>query len=102
MPVIQERAMRAARAHEQADGSARDHALGVGASGRREVSEKLWHALDESEYEHSNTGNGDCEEEAVGNEFITCPHDRTPLFDRNIDCHAEPSIHRAARTHQLR
>jgi hypothetical protein len=24
------------------------------------------------------------------------------LFDRNIDCHAEPSIHRAARTHQLR
>jgi len=71
MPVIQERAMRAARAHEQADGSARDHALGVGASGRREVSEKLWHALDESEYEHSNTGNGDCEEETVGNEFVT-------------------------------
>jgi hypothetical protein len=24
------------------------------------------------------------------------------LFDRNIDCYAEPSIHRAARTHQLR
>jgi hypothetical protein len=37
------------------------------------VSDKLWHALDESEYElkQSNTGNGDCEEETVGSEFIT-------------------------------
>ena len=101
MPVIQERAMRAARAHEQADGSARDHALGVGASGRREVSDRLWHALAESECEQPKTGNGDCEKETVGNEFITCPHDRTPLFDQNIDRYAEPSIHRAARTHLL-
>src|SRR5258708_19445457 len=98
MPVVQERAILAARAHDQAHPRARDHALRLGASGRREVSEKLWHALDESEYEHSNTGNGDCEEEAVGNEFITCPHDRTPLFDRNITSYPNPSIH-AARTH---
>jgi hypothetical protein len=42
----------------------------LGASGRREVSEKLWHALDESEYEHSNTGHGDCEEEAVSSELV--------------------------------
>jgi len=66
MPVVQERAIRAARAHDQADDGARDDALRLGASGRREVSDKLWHALDESEYEQSKTGNGDCEQETVG------------------------------------
>jgi len=95
MPVIQERAMRAARAHEQADGSARDHALGVGASGRREVSEKLWHALDESEYEQSNTGNGDCEEEAVGNEFIThgAPINHPTRWPRRLAARAAGGSH---------
>jgi hypothetical protein len=53
----------------QARTTARAYTLS--ASGRREVSDKLWHALDESEYEQSKTGNGDCEEETVGNEFIT-------------------------------
>ena len=44
--------------------------------------DKLWRALAESECEHPKAGNGDCEKETVGNEFITCPHDRTPVrFD---------------------
>src|ERR1700682_5723262 len=33
MPVVQKRPIRAARAHGEADDGARDHALGVGASG---------------------------------------------------------------------
>ena len=45
--------------------------LRLGASGRGEVSDKLGHALAESDYEQSKSGNGDCEEETVGNEFIT-------------------------------
>jgi hypothetical protein len=35
------------------------------------VSDKVGQALAESDYEQSKTGNGDCEEETVGNEFIT-------------------------------
>jgi hypothetical protein len=38
-------------------------------------SDKLWHALAESQCEQSNTGNGDSEQEAVGNDLIT--HDGT-------------------------
>jgi hypothetical protein len=34
--------------------------------------------------EQSNTGSGDYEKETVGNEIITRPHDRTPLFDQRI------------------
>jgi hypothetical protein len=37
MPVVQEGAIRAARAYDQADRDARDHALCLGASGRGEV-----------------------------------------------------------------
>jgi hypothetical protein len=51
---------------------------------RGEVCDTLWHALAESEYEQPKTGSGDCEKETVGNEFITRPHDRTPLFDQCI------------------
>jgi hypothetical protein len=39
--------------------------LRLGASGRGEVSDKLGHALAESDYEQSKSGNGDCEEETV-------------------------------------
>jgi len=35
------------------------------------VSDKLWHALDESECKQSKTSNGDDCEETVGNDFIT-------------------------------
>jgi hypothetical protein len=38
MPVVQERPLRAARAHDQADGDARDYALSLGASRRGAVS----------------------------------------------------------------
>jgi hypothetical protein len=48
------------------------------------VRDKLWRALAESECEHPKAGNGDCEKETVGNEFIKRPHDRTPLFDQCI------------------
>jgi hypothetical protein len=34
--------------------------------------------------EQPKTGNGDCEKETVGDEFIKRPHDRTPLFDQCI------------------
>jgi hypothetical protein len=79
------RPIRAARAHDQADGDARDHALRLVASGRREVSDKLCRALAENECcEQPKTGSSDCEKETVGNEFITRPHDRTPLFDQCI------------------
>jgi hypothetical protein len=101
MPVMPDAAILAAGSHDQAHTTARAYALRRGESGRREVSDKLRHALAESECDQPNTGNGDCEKETVGNEFITCPHDRTPLFDQNIDHYAEPSIHRAARTHLL-
>ena len=84
MPVMQARTIRAARAHDQANAGAGDHALRLGASGRREVSDKLWPALAESECEQPKTGSGDREKETVGNEFITRPHDRTPLFDQCI------------------
>ena len=40
--------------------------------------------LAESECEHPKAGNGDCEKETVVDVFITCPHDRTPLFDQRI------------------
>jgi hypothetical protein len=43
----------------------------LGASGRGEVSDRLRHALDESEREHSKTGKGDSDEETAGTEFIT-------------------------------
>ena len=71
MPVLQKGAMRAARSHDQADARAGDRGLCLGASGRGEVSDKLGHGLAESDYEQSKSGNGDCEEETVGNEFIT-------------------------------
>jgi hypothetical protein len=48
------------------------------------VRDTLWRALAESECEHPKAGNGDREKETVRNEFITCPHDRTPLFDQCI------------------
>jgi hypothetical protein len=35
MPIVQERPLRAAGAHDQADRNARDHAISLGASGRR-------------------------------------------------------------------
>jgi hypothetical protein len=38
MPVMQEEPLRAARAHDQAERDARDHALPLGASGRGPVS----------------------------------------------------------------
>lgn len=85
MPVMQEGSIRTARPHDQADTRARDHALRLGASGRREVSDKLRRASAKNECcEQSNTGSGDCEKETVGNEIITRPHDRTPLFDQCI------------------
>jgi hypothetical protein len=52
------------------------------ASGRREPSNKSRHALAECECDQSKAGNGDCEKETVGNQFITRPHDRTSLFDQ--------------------
>ena len=48
--------------------------------GERQVVVTLY----ESEHEHSKPGKDDRDEETVGNEFITCPHDRTPLFDQNV------------------
>jgi hypothetical protein len=59
MPVMQEGPIRAARARDQTDPRARDHALRLGASGRGEVSDKLRRALAESECEQPKTGNGD-------------------------------------------
>jgi hypothetical protein len=35
MPIVSERPLRAASAHDQADGDARDHALQMGASGTK-------------------------------------------------------------------
>jgi hypothetical protein len=81
MPVMQNAALQAARAHGEADDGARHRALRLDASGRREVSDKLCHALAESECDQPKTGNSDCKKETVGNEFITRPHNRTPLFD---------------------
>jgi hypothetical protein len=101
MPVMPDAAILAPSSHDQAHTTARAYALRLGASGRREVSDKLWHALAKSECDQPKTGDGDCEKEVAGNEFITCPHDRTPLFDQNLDRYAEPSIHRAARRHLL-
>jgi hypothetical protein len=49
--------------------------------------------LYESKHEHSKPGKDDCDKETVGNDFITCPHDRTPLFDQNVI----PMHRRAAR-----
>jgi hypothetical protein len=51
MPVVPDAALLAPGSHDQAHTTARAYALRQGASGRREVSNKLWHALDESEYE---------------------------------------------------
>jgi hypothetical protein len=49
------------------------------------VSDKLRRASAKNECcEQSNTGRGDCDKETVGNEIITRPHDRTPLFDQCI------------------
>jgi hypothetical protein len=85
MPFVQEGAIRAARAYDQAHSGAPDHALRQGASGRREVSDELCHALAENERcEQPKTGSSDCEKETVGYKFITRPHDRTPWFDQCI------------------
>jgi hypothetical protein len=74
MPLMQEGPLCAARAHDQADARARDHALRQGE-----------YSLAENECrEQPKTGNSDCEKKTVGNEFIKRPHDRTPLFDQCI------------------
>ena len=70
MPVVQE-GRYAPLVHI---GDARDHALRQGE-----------YSLAENECrEQPKTGNGDCEKETVGDEFIKRPHDRTPLFDQCI------------------
>jgi hypothetical protein len=39
----------------------------------------LWHALDENEREHPETGKRDRDEETIDNELIKCPHDPNPV-----------------------
>jgi hypothetical protein len=70
---------------------------------RRRGSDKLWHPLAESQSEQSNTGNGDSEEEAVGNDLIT--HDGTyKSAQRSASCDGPSggAVNRAQpRTHGL-
>jgi hypothetical protein len=77
------------------------YALRLGPSGRREVSDKFCHALDEREREReqSKTGSGDCEEETVRNDLIThgAPITSMDIFgSRSICANASAECRRAS------